>query len=123
MRILLLLGVFAVFLFGSLGSAELVTPRKAGRSENVRGQATRAVIERYKPNEAAMAILSGETPGTVLGLYAFDADGNCVAKDDQTTPQNTVDLALEWVPANATPYSVEVRNAGLSGTPYKLVLR
>jgi hypothetical protein len=123
MRFLLPLGVLAVLLFVSLGAAELVTPRKVGLSDQVRGQATRAIIERYKPNEGAAVILTGKLPTTVLGLYVFDAHGNCVAKDDSTTPQNSVDLALEWVPADATPYCVEVRNAGISGTPYEIVLR
>jgi hypothetical protein len=123
MRILLPFCVIAILLFVSLGSAELVTPRTAGHLDQVRGQGTRDILERYKPNEGAAVILSGDSSGTVLGLYVFDADGNCVAKHDRTTAQNSVDLALEWVPASASPYLVEVRNAGIAFAPYKIILR
>jgi hypothetical protein len=115
--------VVALFFFAALGSADLVTPRKAVDSQTIRGFTTRSTLERYKPNEGAMVILSGKLPSTVLNLYVFDAQGNCVAMDDRTTPQNSVDLSLEWVPAEQTPYFVEVRNAGLAGTQYDVVLR
>ena len=123
MRILLPLCVVVILLCVSVGSADLVTPRKVWLAGLVPGQGTRVVIERYKPNDAATVILSGNGDTTVLGLYVFDAEGNCVAKDDRTTLQNTVDLGLEWVPANTTPYYIEVRNAGVSEMSYKLVLR
>jgi hypothetical protein len=122
MRWLLSLGVLALLLFVSLGSADLVTQRKGVEARLIRSRSTVATLERYKPNETASVILSGKT-STVLGLYVFDANGNCVALDDFTTVQNSVDLALEWVPAESTPYFVDVRNGGATATQYFLVLR
>ena len=98
-------------------------PRKAASAEKIRGMSARSAIERFKPNEGAKVILSGRTGDTVLGLYVFDSLGNCVAKDDDTSPQNGVDLALEWAPSDVTPYTVEVHNVGLSGNNFLLAIR
>ena len=123
MRVLLPSSLVAVLLGVSCGSAELVAPRKLGLAEKVRSLSACSTIERFKPNEGAKVILSGQSQGTILGLYVFDSQGNCVAKDDDTTPQNGVDLAVEWVPSDASPYAVEIHNVGMNGNIYELAIR
>jgi len=42
-------------------------------------------------------IVSGSY-ASVLGVYVFDAQGNCVARDDMSEPQTADDLITEWIP-------------------------
>lgn len=123
MRVLLPSSLLAVLLCVSLGSADLVAPRKLEATPSITAFSARSTIESFKPNEGAKVILSGRTSDTILGLYVFDSQGNCVAKDDDTTPQNGVDLAVEWTPSDVAPYAVEVHNVGMNGNAYVLAIR
>ena len=122
MRKLLAFSLLGVSLCVSLGDASLVTPRKLGDPERIAGLGVRATIERFKANERASAIVSGDGE-SCLGLYIFDAQGNCIAKDDVTAPQSSDDLTVEWFPAAAAAYSVEVRNAGIGVNQFELGIR
>jgi hypothetical protein len=119
----LILPVAAILLLGfSYSSADLEKPRESPL-EQVRGLAARSTIEKFKPNERALVVLSGRLSTTAFGLYVFDSHGNCVARDDATDAKNPVDLAVEFVPSTAGPYSVEVHNLGLEATNYWLMIR
>lgn len=121
MRKLLAGSVLAILLCVSFSSAELVTPRKLGHAEAVAGMSVRATLEKFKPNERASVIVSGKG-ATCLGLYVFDAQGNCIAKDDVTPAQASDDLTVEWVPLESA-CSVEVRNFGNSANAFDLAIR
>jgi len=122
MRKLLALSLLGVLWCVSWGSADLVTPRKLGPPRELPGLGNHATLERFKGNEPAWIQVSGEAD-TCLGLYVFDADGNCVAKDDRTTPQSSDDLAVEWIPPDTATYSVEVRNGGTIKNAYEYAVR
>ena len=96
-----------------LASADLVTPRPAVKEQPISAMSLRAYTEAFRADEEARVIVSGDG-STILALYVFDADGNCVAKDDVPAPESSDDLFVEWVPASAGRYSVEMRNAGFA---------
>jgi len=48
----------------------------------------------------------------------FDPNGNCVAHDDPGD-----DLAVEWFPPRAQPYTYEVRNLGMALTSLEMAIR
>jgi hypothetical protein len=128
MRKLLPWSIVGVLLCVSLGSADLVTPRKLAPPEPVHGMAVRSTIEKFKANEPALVTVTGfqsETfqGETCLALYLFDAHGNCVAKDDRTSAQSSDKLAVVWVPPDANSCFVEVRNAGITMNAYLLAIR
>ena len=106
----------------SLATADLITPSKLGPKVAIPGIGRRAISERFKANEPARAIVSGDGD-TCLGLYIFDTHGNCVAKDDSTSPVSSDDLAVEWFPAGLHPYSVEVWNGGYLPSEFELGIR
>lgn len=122
MRSILAFGLVALFLCVSVGSADLREPRLFQPEERIPPMSARSYFGLYKADEPAQAQVSG-IGASCLGLYVFDADGNCVALDDVTTPQSCDELGVQWI-ANATGrYSVEVRNAGLDMTKYSLAIR
>jgi hypothetical protein len=122
MRPTLLLVPLALLVCVSLGSADLVDGRKFEPKEQILPMTARSTIAAFKADEAAQALVSGNGQAC-LGLYVFDANGNCVALDDQTAPQSCDDLGVEWIPNAASRYSVVVRNAGLEMNPYRLAIR
>lgn len=122
MRKLLVGSLLGMLLCVSIGSADLVAPRKFGAKENIPGLGIRSTIERFKANEPASVIISGDGD-TCLGLYIFDGNGNCVAKDDFTSPHSSDDLAVEWIPPETAPYAIEVRNAGITFNAYEFAVR
>ena len=128
MRKLLPSCIAGVLLFVSLGSADLVTPRRLSSPELVHGMAVRSTIEKFKANEPVRIMVTGFQSEsfqgeTCLALYLFDAHGNCVAKDDRTSAQSSDKLAVVWVPPDANPCYVEVRNTGLTPNAYLLAIR
>jgi hypothetical protein len=122
MRKLLGLSVVGVLIGVSIGSADLETPERQGPKIGIPGMGTRATFRRFKANEEAQAIVSGDGD-TCLGLYVFDANGNCVARDDLTAPESSDDLTVKWVPHVAAEYSVEVRNGSTNPNAFEFVLR
>jgi hypothetical protein len=122
MRIVLAASLIAILACVSFSSADLVTPKKLGHGERILGMSTRATLEKFKADEWASVVVSG-VGEACLGLYVFDARGNCVAHDDFTSPQASDDLTVEWIPADTTMFSVEVRNAGIGMDMYDLALR
>jgi hypothetical protein len=115
-------GLVAVLACVSLGNADLVFPRERQVKQDIPGLRLRSYIDTFKANERALVIVSGNYQ-SCLGVYVFDAQGNCVAKDDLSSPQTADDLATEWIPPEQARYSVEVRNAGVMPNSFEIGLR
>ena len=81
-----------------------------------------ALPKTFKPNERALVIVSGNYQ-SCLGVYVFDSQGNCVAKDDTSDPQAADDLVTDWIPAEQARYSIEVRNAGMMPNSFQIAVR
>src|SRR5438128_8116454 len=100
MRPTLICAPLALLVCVSLGSADLVEPRKYNREERIAPLSTRSYLLEFKLAEPAKVQLSGSGVSS-LGLYVFDAQGNCLALDDLTTPQTCDELGVEWIPSGA----------------------
>jgi hypothetical protein len=76
----------------------------------------------FKGGERATVIVSG-TGASYLGLYVYDEDGNCVARDDLGDKGVRDDLTVVWYPPRTAPYRIEVRNFGARLNQFDLVTR
>src|SRR5690349_5783952 len=71
----------------------------------VDGHGSRSLVVAFKGGEKACVVLSGDGSG-YLGLYVFDADGNCVARDDRGDYPTRDDAAVEWFPTRTGRYTI-----------------
>ena len=122
MRIVVACSMLTLLLCVSLGSADLVKSRKEKGDAGLPGGMTDAYVHTFKKNERAVAVASGNGR-SCLGLYVFDARGNCLAKDDHSPPATADDLIVNWLPAESGRYAVELRNAGFDNNTYEIALR
>jgi hypothetical protein len=76
----------------------------------------------FKSGERATAEALGNG-ATYLGLYVYDAHGNCIAWDDQAPAQTRDDLGVDWYPLETGMYTVEVRNSGPRANNTKIIIR
>jgi hypothetical protein len=73
--------------------------------------ASRNFTVEFRDSQRATVLARGDG-STFLGLYVYDAQGNCIAWDDQGNSPTCDDLAVSWQPRENGYYSIEVRNAG-----------
>jgi hypothetical protein len=71
----------------------------------------------------AKVIALGEARKGYLGLYVFDAHGNCVARDDEVNDRTVDDTAVEWVPAQTGPCTIQVKALGKNGFDFLMTVR
>jgi hypothetical protein len=116
-----------------LSTSLLLTPHAAGQAAKKTvilpgaGQYVR-VLELKAGQEAKIIAANDmrrdpegpEPPETRLGLYVFDAHGNCVAWDDFAPKKGTRDSAVTFVPPESGRYTVVVRNFAAIGYPIRL---
>jgi hypothetical protein len=69
------------------------------------------LVKEFKGGERALAIIAGDG-SSYLGLYVYDADGNCIAHDDHGNYQTCDKAAVEWFPPQTGRYAIEVKNLG-----------
>jgi hypothetical protein len=74
---------------------------------------------KFDAGKRALAIVVGSNRSN-MGLYVFDAHGNCVARDDNMSLLSRDDLVAEWFPAQTGPFSLQVKS--LARVPNKLWL-
>ena len=94
------------------GSGAPVGGRNLKLDQLVGAYAAQTYSQRFKGGEKASVIATGTTGKTFMGLYIFDADGNCIAWDDLGNKKTCDDMAAEWVPPATANYTIEVRNFG-----------
>jgi hypothetical protein len=121
-RIIMMCSVLAVLLCVSFGSADLIKPRAAETRRVLLAGLTRDYVDTFKKNDRALAIVSGGGDSR-MGLYVFDRMGNCLAKDDFSSPATGDDLIVEWYPSEEGRYCVALRNAGFEANTYRIALR
>ncbi len=73
------------------------------------GQVTETAV--FEGGKCAVIIASAKG-FYYMGLYVYDADGNCVAKDDHGNFDTCDDMAVEFHPPETARYTWEVRNFG-----------
>ncbi|MBI3406878.1 MAG: hypothetical protein HY040_00795 [Planctomycetes bacterium] len=77
----------------------------------VPGYYVASVAEDFAGGVRANVIVSGNMQA-YLGVYVFDALGNCVAWDDFGNRATYDDLNAEWYPPVAGRYGIDVYNFG-----------
>ncbi len=122
MRKLLCVTLATSLSFALVADADIVKERKREDKVPIAGLSVRAYTERFKKNEPARAFASGNFL-TNFGLYVFDANGNCVAKNDQTHPVTADDCHVVWIPPDQQSYLIEVRNAGIDSNSFQFAVR
>src|SRR5713226_9115021 len=75
----------------------------------------------FKGGERALVIASGDA-STFMGLYVYDAHGNCIAWDDTGTAATLDDLAVDWYPRQTAPYTIDVCNLGPRVNQCKVII-
>jgi hypothetical protein len=76
----------------------------------------------FRAGTPAKVIAVGKT-GAPLGLYVFDANGNCVARDDDVGGRSRDEVAVEWVPAQTGPCTIQVKALGKNGDEFLMTVR
>jgi hypothetical protein len=109
--------IVPVFLGVLLASAAFVLGQGGGRrggrvfQQAVLPYHALSIPATFPGGEIARVVASG-TGQTYMGLYVYDAHGNCVAWDDLGNAMTKDDLAVQWLPPAAAPYRIEIRNYG-----------
>jgi hypothetical protein len=108
MRYAVLVGGLSVLLAGGGGQGAPVSGSFLKSFEILPGRSI-TVVREYKAGERACAIATGRGL-SYLGLYVYDADGNCIARDDRAGWQTRDDAAVDWYPPAKQKYAVEVKS-------------
>jgi hypothetical protein len=122
MRSVLLCSVCLVLsVMGRSGECAPVKGPFTGQGRVAPNRAT-TVVETFKGGERACVVVTGDG-SSYLGLYVYDADGNCIARDDAGDYRTRDDLAVEWFPQRDSRFAIEVRNLGGTTNTYSIAVR
>jgi hypothetical protein len=81
-------------------------------------------VASFPPGKSVRALAIGlQMHGGHAGFYVFDRNGNCVAWDDSPDGGVPNDLAVEWVPSDASGYTIEIRNLARNGQTFSFILK
>ena len=127
MRMLLMLGGLAILLATHLGCE---TPPQERRAKKVDGfrkvdfdpLSYTTTSQRCQANERTSVIVYGQGTSP-LGVYVYDAHGNCVARDDLSLGRVTDDLAAAWQAPREEFYDIEIYNFGRKPNTAELAIR
>jgi hypothetical protein len=109
-RLFFLLCVIGLLMSGGDSQGGPVVPFAEDKSD-VSPMGSRNFTVEFRGNQRATVLARGDA-ATYLGLYVYDAQGNCIAWDDEGNSMTFDDLAVSWQPRENGHYSIEVRNAG-----------
>jgi hypothetical protein len=118
-RVLLLGGLIALFAAGQALPGPVEGPfvlRKTVPPNN-----SVNLVKDFKAGERTCVVVIGNGM-SYLGLYAYDADGNCIARDDRADYPTRDDAAVEWYPPQAGRYTMEVRNLGAQKDAFSMAV-
>jgi hypothetical protein len=120
-RLSLLLMTAALLGVTSAGHGGPVTPFKQ-QLPQIPQLASQTYVLEFKGGQRALVIASGDG-STFMGLYVYDALGNCIAWDDSGTRGTRDDLAVDWFPRHNGVYTIEVCNLGPRVNQCKVIIR
>jgi len=125
MRSSLFIGSVAIFLLARLAGGSPVEPfedTKGHRDASLEPFSALRFTVKCKARERTCAIVYGFGKAP-MGIYVFDAHGNCVAHDDEAHTLISDDLATEWHPATEETYVIEVHNLGRKNNNAEIAIR
>jgi hypothetical protein len=113
----------AALLFGAtLGSGAPLDMKARAVEAPVDAFGAREFWGKFPGGKRSLAIALGDNR-TNLGLYVFDAHGNCVARDDDMSLASRDDLAVEWLPAQTGLFTIQVKSLARISNRVLLVIR
>jgi len=121
MRTLCLGGLFALLLVVQAGTGAPVQGSLTGQAR-VAPNSSFNLVKDFKGGERACVIITGDG-SSYLGLYVYDADGNCIARDDRASYQTRDDAAVDWYPPQTGRYTIEVKNLGVLKNTFKIAVQ
>ena len=104
-----------------LGSALETREGVRGVSGKLEPYSDRSYWRKFDGGRKAEVVAVGEGAG-LLGLYVFDAHGNCVAHDDDVSARTADDAAVQWMPAHTGLYTIDVRSLGSHKNPFVMTV-
>jgi hypothetical protein len=110
-------------IWGSVGGGSPVNPVELRRAKSFPPFHHITETRPFIGKERACVIIVGTTNQAYMGLYVYDAHGNCVALDDMGNAATRDQLAVEWYPPETGPYAIEVRNLGPLANGFEIVVR
>jgi hypothetical protein len=120
-RSMILTAAGALLLAASAGQGEPLTPVKQ-QLPQIPQLASQSYTVEFKGGQRAVVIASGDG-STYMGLYVYDAYGNCISWDDEGNLATKDDLAVDWYPRHNGVYTIEVCNCGPLTNPCKVIIR
>lgn len=114
--------VVVIFAMVGLFRGDAAAERPSVVREAIPSFACTAYRAVFKADEAARVIVIGNGRAR-LALYAFDENGNCVARDDLPSPEVVDAAALLWFPAKRQSHHVVVSNLGAVPNVAEVVIR
>jgi hypothetical protein len=125
MQTSLLMGGVAILLLAQLAGGapvESFQDAKGYRDAALEPFSAQRFTLKCKAKERTCAIVYGlgKSP---MGVYVFDPNGNCVARDDVAHTLISDDLATEWHPATEETYVIEVHNLGRKNNNAEIAIR
>jgi len=120
-RAVILGGIYAWLAAGGVGTGASVGGSFLIQGETMPGRSFN-IVKEYEGGKRACAIVSG-IGLSYLGLYAYDANGNCIARDDRAKEQTSDDAAVDWYPPRTGRYSIEIKCLAGSRDPFAMAIQ
>jgi hypothetical protein len=123
MRAAGILGVLATLLLGAvLASGSPLDPASRGFDVKVDAFGQKEYWRTFAGGKRALSIALGANQ-TNIGLYVFDAHGNCVGRDDTLSLLSRDDLVVEWLPAQTGLFTIQVKSLAAAPNEVTLIVR
>ena len=116
-------GLMIVLAGAALGPGAPLDPKTRAVEGKVEPYREVSYERSFQAGIPARVIALGKAAEGYLGLYVFDAHGNCVARDDEVTTRTVDDTAVEWVPAQTGPYTIQVNALGKHPVEFLMTVR
>jgi hypothetical protein len=120
-RLFFLIGLAGLLFAGGDARSGPVAPFPTEESDMLPVSSRNFTLE-FRGGKRAVALAIGDKQ-TYMGLYIYDAQGNCVAWDDQGNFIACDVLFVDWTPAQNGFYTIEVHNAGYQKNKCRLLVR
>jgi hypothetical protein len=117
----ILCGIAILLAIGRPGTGAPIQGPSVGKGR-VGPNGSNTFVQTFKGGERACVIITGDG-SSYLGLYVYDSDGNCIARDDRGNHATRDDAAVEWYPPRTGRYTIEVKNLGRNADPYAIAVR
>lgn len=121
----LCLGLSVILFAGALvwgQTTNLIEPKFGKGAEILEPGGNRNYRADLNPGQKGRVLVIGDGQ-SLLGVYVYDKDGNCVAWDDEVGEGTRDDLAVQWIASGAGVHAVEVKNFSKVKNTFELAIQ